>query len=583
MTATSTETPPPTQTPTPTPPPTPIAAQTVRETAPGQDTVTDLADLVLAVLAEEDPLEDSLEGCAETLGRLADPSEDAQLALRDRALALAHRAVRLTPPAGQERITRALVIQQAEAVAARLDARLVEHTLADYQTSPLGRLLGSLPEGRPAGPDQEQGHLDRLAAVPGYLAAATERHRAGLAAGRPPVAERARHAVGRLDAYLADPAADPLRAVPLTGERAAARDRLLEERVRPAFAVYREVLAGELAPAGRPQERCGLSHLPQGQEVYASLVRVHTTTDRTPEDLHRTGLDLLARLDEDYARTGAKAFGSAPGAAEVRHRLRTDAGLRWSGPGELLAVARDSIARAQQAAPRRFGRLPSAPLALEGRAVPGAPQAWYMPAALDGSRPGTYHANTDRAEERSRILAEATAFHEAVPGHHVQISLAQELEGLPRLRSLAWINAYIEGWGLYSERLADELGLYSGPLDRLGMLAMDSLRAARLVVDTGLHHFGWSRERAVGFLRENTVLAEVEVQNETDRYVEWPGQALSYMTGRLEIQRLRATAASRLGSRFDVRAFHDLVLGSGPLPLGVLDEVVGAWTDARAR
>ncbi|MFI8304067.1 DUF885 domain-containing protein [Streptomyces sp. NPDC085927] len=543
--------------------------------------VTALAEEAVGLIVAEDPLDDALEGCPETVGRLADPSEEAQSALRERASGLARRARQAPVADAGEEVTRAVVVQQASAVAGRLGARLIEHTVADYQTSPIGRLLGSLPEVRPVGEEQERGHLERLAGVPEYLAQAAERHRAGAAAGRLPVAERVRTAVARLDSYLADPAGDPLRAVPLAKRHHAERDRLIDERVRPAFAAYREVLDTGLAPRGRSQERPGLCHLPDGEEHYATLARIHTTTDRSPGELHDAGAGLLAGIEEEYARVGAQAFGGSPTAAEVRERLRSDARLRWNGADEMLSAARTAVARAELAAPRRFGRLPAAACVLDGREVPGAPQAWYMPAAADGSRPGTYHANTERATERSRVLAEATAFHEAVPGHHVQLSLAQELTGLPRLRRIAWINAYIEGWGLYAERLADEMGLYSGPLARLGMLAMDSLRAARLVVDTGLHHFGWSRERAVGFLREHTVLADVEIHNETDRYIEWPGQALSYMTGRLEIQRLRSRAARELGPGFDVRAFHDLVLGNGSLPLDVLDRVVARWTANR--
>ncbi|MFJ3775431.1 DUF885 domain-containing protein [Streptomyces sp. NPDC090075] len=537
-----------------------------------------LAEEAVGVLAAEDPLEDALEGCPETVGRLADPSWQAQSELAARAATLADRAAAAPVTDAVEEVTRAVVAQQARAVADRLGTRLVEHTVADYQTSPLGRLLGSLPAVRPVGEEQERGHLERLAAVPGYLAKAAERHREGLRAGRLPVAGRVRTATDRLDAYLADPAGDPLRAVPLSARHHAERDRLIDERVRPAFAAYREALHTDLAPHGRPPERPGLCHLPDGEEHYATLARVHTTTDRSPKELHDTGVELLAHLEAEYGPAGAQAFGGTPSAGEIRERLRTDARLRWSGAPELLAAARTAIGRAELAAHRRFGRLPAVPCALDGTEAPGAPLAWYMPAAPDGSRPGTYHANTARATERSRVLAEATAFHEAVPGHHVQLSLAQELTGLPRLRRVAWINAYIEGWGLYAERLADEMGLYSGPVARLGMLAMDSLRAARLVVDTGLHHFGWSRDQAVAYLREHTVLAEAEVQNETDRYIEWPGQALSYMTGRLEIQRLRTRAARRLGPAFDIRAFHDLVLGSGALPLDVLDQVVERWT-----
>jgi uncharacterized protein (DUF885 family) len=208
--------------------------------------------------------------------------------------------------------------------------------------------------------------------------------------------------------------------------------------------------------------------------------------------------------------------------------------------------------------------------------APDAVGGAYLPGPVDGSRPGTYFANTHAAEQRPRFLAEALAFHEAVPGHHFQISLTQELTDLPMIRRIAGFNAHIEGWGLYVERLADEMGLYSDDLSRLGMLAMDSTRAARLVVDTGLHAFGWPRSRVVDFLRGHTLMPEVEVQSETDRYIEAPGQALSYMVGRLEIQRLRAQAERH--PRFDLHAFHDLVLAHGPLPLPALAEAVVSWS-----
>jgi uncharacterized protein (DUF885 family) len=246
----------------------------------------------------------------------------------------------------------------------------------------------------------------------------------------------------------------------------------------------------------------------------------------------------------------------------------------------MLDSARDAVERAERAAPAWFGIMPTSRCVVEAvpeAEAPNAPAAYYSPTALDGSRPGTYYANTSRAQERYRYQSEAIAFHEAVPGHHFQITLAQEMTHLPMLRRLAGITSYLEGWGLYCERLADEMGLYSDDVARLGMLAADSMRAGRLVVDTGLHALGWSRTQAVDYLREHTPLALVEIESEVDRYIAAPGQALAYMVGRLEIQRIRAEAEQVLGDRFDIRAFHDVVLGGGPLPLAVLDEVVGAW------
>jgi uncharacterized protein (DUF885 family) len=250
----------------------------------------------------------------------------------------------------------------------------------------------------------------------------------------------------------------------------------------------------------------------------------------------------------------------------------------------MLETARDAVARATAAAPGWFPKVPQ--VACVVRAVPEAEApvaapAYYMQPALDGSRPGTYFTNTHEVHTRDRFIAETVAFHEAVPGHHFAESFAQELTELPQLRRIALITAYDEGWALYTERLADEMGLFSDDVMRLGMVAEDSVRAARLVADTGVHALRWTRQQCVEFLRAHTVLSEVEVQSETDRYIETPGQALAYLTGRREIQRLRRLAEDALGTTFDLREFHGVVLGSGKLPLKVLDDVVRAWVDRR--
>jgi uncharacterized protein (DUF885 family) len=484
-------------------------------------------------------------------------------------------------PGEQDAVTRAVVVQQAMALVARVDAKLIEHTVAFPLTAPAASLLHSLPLIRPGGDDAERAYLTRLTAIPGYLALAAERHRAGIAAGRLPLAYLGRAAVSALDQYLADPDGDPLREPALSRSRAAERDTILEDVVRPAFARYRDVVDTEVVPHGRPPEKPGLCWLPDGQAVYAALSRAHTTTQRIPDDLHQTGLDLIEKLADEYVEIGSRAFGATT-VSEVRDRLRTDPALRWRGPDEVLTAARNAVERAERTAPGWFRRVPAGRCAVEPVPDNEAPRvtAYYIRPALDGSRPGTYFTNTFRAEEHDRFTAEAVAFHEAVPGHHFQLALAQEMEELPPLRRLAGITAYIEGWALYAERLAQEMGLYSDDIARLGMLAEDSARAARLVVDTGLHARGWSRQQAADFLRSHTLLSEADVQAETDRYIEWPGQALSYMVGRLEIQRLRAAAERELGTGFDLKAFHDLVLTNGPLPMTVLAELVHNWINA---
>jgi uncharacterized protein (DUF885 family) len=203
--------------------------------------------------------------------------------------------------------------------------------------------------------------------------------------------------------------------------------------------------------------------------------------------------------------------------------------------------------------------------------------AYYRPPAADGSRPGRYYINTSAPETRPRYEAEALAYHEAVPGHHLQIAIAQELKGIPEFRKNSGVTAFIEGWGLYSERLADEMGLYSSDLDRIGILSYDAWRACRLVVDTGMHAMGWTREQAINYMVENTALAENNIVNEVDRYITWPGQALAYKTGQLEMIRLRQEAEKRLGSKFKIRKFHDVLLGNGAVPLEALRQVMRSY------
>ncbi len=544
-----------------------------------------LADDLVAVLKDQEPAMATLLGIDGDHSRLADLSEAAEQEYRARFVELAERATALDPaeldPA--EKLTRSVVIQQARTRIDSLDSKLVEHTVTDLFVAPAAVLLTALPMiGLPTA-ELAEAYVQRLSGIPAHLDGAAQRHRAGIAAGRVPVAHLVEAAIKHIDRYLADPDNDPLtRPVPpadVAEDINGRRDAVLADVVRPAFAAYRDVLINEVLPHGRPADRPGLSWLPGGDADYARLVRVHTTTDRTPDELHETGLAIVDQLRAEYAELGRRVLGTDD-LGEIFHLLRHDDKLRWDSEDELLDAAREAIARAEAAAPAWFGLLPRQ--TCEVRPVPasdaaGSPAAYYMPASMDGSRPGVYYANTDQVTERFRHQAEATAFHEAVPGHHFQLSIALELPDMPLLRRIADVNAYSEGWGLYTERLADEMGLYSDDVARLGMLTADSMRAGRLVVDTGLHAKGWSRAQAVEYLAEHTPMAQVEIEAEVDRYIAFPGQALSYMVGRLEIQRIRSDAQAALGDRFDIRGFHDVVLGNGQLPLSVLAEVVDDW------
>lgn len=556
-------------------------------------TATELADELLDAVHDHRPLPATLAGFRDRDDRLTDHSEagEAATAARLGGVVGRTRALAGTPLSSSDRVTCAVIVAQAEAVLDELAARRVEYTVTAYFAAPAAQLLFGLPMIGILEPAHAAGYLARLRAVPRMLAVLADRHRAGVAAGRLPVRRLVDAAVAHLDRHLGQAADNPLRRPePTAGGTVdvaayvAERDALIHGVVRAAFARYRTVLADEIAPHGRPDDRPGLCWLPAGEESYRRLVRAQTTLSRSAEELHRTGLDLIERLAEEYRSIGGRVFGPIE-LPELFERLRTDPALRWRDGAEILAGARHAVARAEQVAPRWFGVLPRGRCtvdAVPAAEAPDAPGGYYLPAAMDGSRPAVYFANTDRAAQRDRYRAQAVAYHEAVPGHHLQVALAQELPDLPALRRVAAIDAFAEGWGLYAERLADEMGLYTDDVARLGMLAADSTRAARLVVDTGLHAFGWDRRRAMDFLRTNTPMPYVDIAPETDRYIADPAQALAYMVGRLEIEGLRDRARQALRERFDIRGFHDAVLRNGEIPLGTLARVIDEWVAAQA-
>jgi uncharacterized protein (DUF885 family) len=353
----------------------------------------------------------------------------------------------------------------------------------------------------------------------------------------------------------------------------------VRDRVKPAFARYHAFLRDRVRPAARPQEKAGLAALPGGVECYTKMIRVHTSLPKTPAELHALGLAEVARNRAALSALGAKALGT-PDVAGIQKRLREDPALHFASGEEIEAKARESLARANAAIGDWFGILPQAPCAVKAMSTIEAPQstiAYYQQPSTDGSRPGLYMINTHEPATRPRYEAEALAFHEAVPGHHLQTAIAQELTNLPTFRKHVGSTAFAEGWGLYSERLADEMGLYSGDLDHFGVLSFDAWRACRLVVDTGLHAMGWTRQQAIDYMIANTALAPNNIVNEVDRYITWPGQAVAYNVGQLEILALRDEAKQKLGARFDIKGFHDAVLGQGAVSMPVLRDQVEQW------
>ncbi len=470
--------------------------------------------------------------------------------------------------------------------AARLDDVAVTATSTGAQT----RMLALVPRAPLTDAGRARDYLERCRKLGGYLDGVLQRHREASADGRTPPARGVRQAIAQLDAYLAgDLAEDPLlRPVPPAEIDAGTWRReageIVRTVVRPALRRYREALADELLPVARDDDHVGVCHLAGGDAGYAAAVRAHTTTDLTPERIHQTGLELVEGLREELGELGGRVLGTGR-VAEVLERLRTDPSLRFRTADEILAAARDALRRAEDAVPdafRVYDIVPCVVEAIDPVEAKDAVLGYYLPAAADGTRPGIYTVNTDSPGTRPRFEYEALTFHESVPGHHLQFALAQRLDGVPEFRRYAYVTAYCEGWALYTERLCDELGLYSGDLERFGMLSFDAWRACRLVVDTGMHRLGWSRDRAVAFMRDNTALSQSNIDNEIDRYIAWPGQATAYMVGRLRIRALRELARQRLGGRFDLRAFHDIVLTSGPVPLDTLDDLVEAWAQPAA-
>jgi uncharacterized protein (DUF885 family) len=351
----------------------------------------------------------------------------------------------------------------------------------------------------------------------------------------------------------------------------------------PAYQRFEKFLREVYLPGSR--DSVGVKDTPDGEQYYRNRIAHFTTlNNQTPTAIHNQGLAEVKRIRAEMEKTleGINFLGNLD---QFLIFLRTDDRFYYKTPEELLAAYEKTARGIEPQLPKLFGKLPKTPFGI--RAIPGASApttttAYYQPPSLDGSRPGNYYVNLYKPETRPIWEIEALTAHESVPGHHLQIALSYELKGLPEFRRNASYTAFVEGWALYSESLGSELGLYTDPFSKIGQLNYDMWRAVRLVVDTGMHQFGWTRDQAIYFFKQNTGKSDQDIQNEIDRYIGWPGQALAYKLGQLKIQALRAEAEKALGSRFDVRAFHDQILGSGALPLSVLETETRAWIAAQS-
>ncbi len=354
-------------------------------------------------------------------------------------------------------------------------------------------------------------------------------------------------------------------------------DAALKQAVTPAYRHLLKFLENEYLPGGRVEP--GIWALKNGEARYRYAIRHHTTTNLDAKTIHEIGLTEVARIETEMTAIGTSL--GFKDLATFRESVAKKQDLHPKGGAELVARYKSYVDGMQAELPKLFGRLPKAPLVvipMESFRAEGAAAADYNAGTPDGKRPGRFAVNTFKAETRSMLTCESTAYHEAIPGHHMQISIAQELDSVPEFQKHMPFTAFEEGWALYSERLPKELGFYQDPYSDFGRLSDEMLRAIRLVLDTGVHAMHWTRAQMVDFFRAHGTNDEVELQSETDRYIAWPGQALAYKIGQMKILELREKAKTKLGDRFDLKGFHDCVLGGGALPLDLLARRVDAWS-----
>ncbi|MGD0810161.1 MAG: DUF885 domain-containing protein [Acidimicrobiales bacterium] len=546
-------------------------------------TTRDFADRFHASWLSAHPFDASARAIPGYDDRVPDDSEAGDKARRSEVQAALAEAERLleavTSP--DEAVTLGCVAEAARQELAALDSAAIEYTVTAMPFSGPAVLFliaarTLLPDAKAAGD-----YLARLRSSGRWIDQLTERLRAGAAKGRLPVASLVAGTISWAEMLLAQPVPEPLKVPqPPEGWDGATsweqeRDALAAEVVSPALGRWLGLLR-ELLPASRPDELAGLAHLPDGAADYARAIRAHTTLALTAEELHRIGLDEIARLEELCIELATEI--GLPDLASVQDALRASAGEQ--GPQTAIDGALRAIRRAEARASEVFPEPLPPPCAVTPMpsvvAVTGmAPH--YSPPRPDGARPGTYWFNTERPTAGSGWDLEVVAFHEAVPGHHLQIARVLLLSGLPAIQRERSLTVFSEGWGLYAEQLAEEMGLYSGTESLIGAVSASLMRAARLVVDTGLHALGWSRSEALEFFTAHVPMPPGFLASEIDRYIAMPGQALAYLTGKREILRLRAQAIGQLGHAFSLPDFHAAVLDQGSLPMPVLERAITDW------
>lgn len=425
-----------------------------------------------------------------------------------------------------------------------------------------------------------QSALSRYSEVPRYLDTEIGNLREGIRLGYTAPRNNARAVLEQINALLDSPISESPFVQMATDEMPEFRselETLVASEIRPAVTRYRDFIRDEYLASAR--EAIGVDANPGGSECYLAAIRYYSTVDISPQEVHETGLREMEIILSQMREIGERSFGTTE-VFELLESLRSDPDYLFRSRSEMIAYAEGAVERARMEIPEWFGLVPEASVVVEP--VPefqekSAPGGFYNPPAEDGSRPGIYMINTYQADLESKAGVEATAFHETYPGHHLQGSIALEREGLHPISRYFYLSGFGEGWALYSERLGEEMGLYTSDVDRMGLLSNEALRAARLVVDAGMHALGWTRQQALDYLVTHTAESRARAEAEIDRYIAVPGQATSYMLGNLEIRLLRELAERELGGDFDVRSFHDRILEDGSVPLTMLREKIERW------
>lgn len=550
--------------------------------------VDSLADAVFAARLELEPEFGTSSGLTKAHhGRITDNSPAGIGAAHTRWDALSAVATTIDPAplVGRPQwVTYGMVREGLEAERGLRVCRLELWSVASYANG-WQAIYTDLARLQPVGTDSARAHaLERLRALPRFVGQEIANLREGLKLGYSSPKVIVRNVIGQLDGILATPVArSPFHSPAERDSTPAFRteyERLITDELNPAIRRYRDFLAQEYQPAAR--EALGVSANPDGAACYRASLRSFATVDMPADSVFSTGLAQIARVESEMRVIATRSFG-AESLPALLQRLRTDPRYTFRTSQEIIDTSQAVMDRAKPAMAKWFGRLPRANVVIEPypefRQKAGAP-GQLQAAAEDGSRPAVFLINPSDPTAKSRADVENTAMHEAIPGHHLQTAIAQERSDLHPLSRHTFNSGFGEGWALYAERLGDEMGPYSSDVGRMGMLASEGFRAARMVIDAGVHTKGWSREQALTYLLGHTVLPRRIAEGEIDRYISWPGQAPSYMIGRLEILRLREQARTTLGTRFDIRAFHDRVLEDGTVPLGLLRTKIERWVAA---